>query len=61
LCDGDPPDDFVEKNFDKSAKPLAELLASLEFMPPPDVVKAYQEVLLAPLISDTSVGMYSKM
>jgi RNA-dependent RNA polymerase len=58
LCQGDPPADFIEKNFDKSAQRLSNYINGM----PADqgeVTRDLQKWLLAPLVNESVVGYYS--
>ena len=58
LCQGDPPEDFIEKNFDRSVELLSDYMKS---MPEGegDVTRDLQKRLLAPLVNGSVVGYYS--
>ncbi|KAF8320917.1 hypothetical protein DL93DRAFT_2224613 [Clavulina sp. PMI_390] len=59
LCQGDPPEGFIEKFFDNSPEMLDEHLEKKK--DPTAVVRVLQKAAVAPLENDYDVGMYSKM
>lgn len=58
LCQGDPPDDFIGENFDKSSLKVSEILQSTAG-DPDGLAKVLQCALLAPLVHESIVGHYS--
>ncbi|KAF8320916.1 hypothetical protein DL93DRAFT_2224612 [Clavulina sp. PMI_390] len=59
LCQGDPAPDFIEKYFDKSVQRLDQFLRVESDHGV--ILKILQKMLLAPLVNQNTVGMYSTM
>lgn len=60
LCQGDPPEDFIENNFDKSSLKMSEIISTTAGKPD-ECAKILQRELLAPLVHKSIEGHYSVM
>lgn len=60
-CLGDPPEDFLEKNFDREVKPASELLDKLSSLAIQDRDAALQKPFLAGIGAPPTVGQYSNL
>ena len=58
LCAGDPPEDFLAKNFDKSVVRISDYMESMPANEG-EAAKDCQKWLLAPLVNESVVGQYS--
>lgn len=61
LCLGDPPEGFIEQNFNKSSELIREFLASEKAKVEGETTKKYKEVVLSSLEKRFRIGQYSKM
>jgi len=58
LCAGDPPEDFIAKNFDKSVVRISDYMKTMPANEG-EATKDLQKWLLAPLVNESVVGQYS--